>query len=252
MVGGEGVAAHDVELDQLRPPLIAVDPGLPGVAGRGDFARCGLRSRPAQIPARHQISARSPTWVGWMRSTRGSRPDRVCIRVSKQTRWMRCRDRTHHARRTMNRRVHGSTVTAVAVTVKMTTAQVSGDRLGQFPAAGGDGGEGGQFGAEPPQGPGGAVMHPDERPVQDVGVVAVVPGRRLRHGDHPARRAGSHTGHAPALIPAAADGSQHRAVATAGQAIWPIGWPGCAARTAARRRPGPGPPCALRRQAASA
>ena len=46
-----------------------------------------------------------PDLGGEMRSTRGSRPDRVCIRVSKQTRWMRCRDSTHQARRTTCRRV---------------------------------------------------------------------------------------------------------------------------------------------------
>ena len=49
-----------------------------------------------------------------MRRIRGSRPERVCIRVSKHTFWIRCRDRTHQARRVMNRRIGGSTVTAVA------------------------------------------------------------------------------------------------------------------------------------------
>ena len=79
----------------------------------------------AQIPARHQISARSPTCVGVMRSTRGSRPDRVCIRVSKQTRWMRWRDSTHQARRMMNRRVHGSAMTITADAVRMITIQAT-------------------------------------------------------------------------------------------------------------------------------
>ena len=40
MVRGEGVAAHDVELDELRPPLVAFDAGLAGQAGGGDF--CGV------------------------------------------------------------------------------------------------------------------------------------------------------------------------------------------------------------------
>ena len=199
MVRGEGVAAHDVELDQLRPPLVALDPGLPGVGRRRRSRRRGLRSPSAQIPARHQISARSPTWVGVMRSTRGSRPDRVCIRVSKQTRWMRCRDSTHQARRMMNRRVHGSTVTTVAVTVRMTTIQATVTALASSQAAGCDGGEGGQFGAEPPDRPGGAVMHLDERPVQDIRIVAVV------RADEccgivitPPAATGSHTGQARA------------------------------------------------------
>ena len=58
-----------------------------------------------------------------MRSTRGSRPDRVCIRVSKQTRWMRCRDSTHQARRTTCRRDGGTVSTAAATVARMITAQ---------------------------------------------------------------------------------------------------------------------------------
>ena len=35
---GEGVSAHDVDDDDLRPALGALDPGFPGVAGGGDLA----------------------------------------------------------------------------------------------------------------------------------------------------------------------------------------------------------------------
>ena len=39
---GEGVAAHDVEDDDLRPPAVALDPGLAGVARGGDLGRVQL------------------------------------------------------------------------------------------------------------------------------------------------------------------------------------------------------------------
>jgi hypothetical protein len=81
--------------------------------------------------------ARSPTSVGKMRNTRGSRPDLVCIRVSKQTRWMRCRDKMQHTRRVTCRRAGGSTVTSTAVMVTMTIVQVAAAALSssQMPAA---------------------------------------------------------------------------------------------------------------------
>ena len=121
-----------------------------------------------------------------MRSTSGSRPDRVCIRVSKHTFWIRWRDSTHQARRMMNRRACGTTVTAVPVMMRMTVSQAVVTALASS-----------HIPAVPvtrtmtsvrnrQMTPAALCAHLDERPVQDVGVVAVVAGRRLRHRDHPA------------------------------------------------------------------
>ena len=50
---GQGVAAHDVHLDQLRPPPVALDADLAGVAGRGDLRGVRLevgRADPGAAP----------------------------------------------------------------------------------------------------------------------------------------------------------------------------------------------------------
>ena len=95
----------------------------------------------------------------------------------------------------MNRRVHGKTVTVHGRCGEDDHHPGHGDGYGELPGTGCHGGQGGQFGAEPPDRPGGAVMHLRERPVQDIGIVAVVARGVLRHHDHPARVTGSHAGH---------------------------------------------------------
>ena len=141
MVRGEGVAAHDVEADELRPPLVALDAGLAGIAGGGDFGRVRfeiLGADPGAAPDQRAF----PDLGGGMRRTRGSRPDRVCIRVSKQTRWMRCRDSTHHARAdetagsTAGPDRHGRAVRMTSVQVAVTALASSQSQT----AAGGQGG----------------------------------------------------------------------------------------------------------------
>ena len=58
---GEGVAAHDVDGDQLRPPLRFLDAGFAGVAGGGDLAGVGFEVLEAD-PGAAPDQARSPTW----------------------------------------------------------------------------------------------------------------------------------------------------------------------------------------------
>ena len=53
MMRGKGVAAHDVEGHQLRPPLGPLDAGLTGVTRGSDFAGMGfevLRADPGAAP----------------------------------------------------------------------------------------------------------------------------------------------------------------------------------------------------------
>ena len=97
----------------------------------------------------------------------------------------------------MNRRACGTTVTAVPVMMRMTVSQavvtaLASSHIPAVPVT-----RTTSLGAEPPEHPGGGALAPDEHLVEEVGVVAVVAGRRLRHRDHPAHSAGSHTGHAP-------------------------------------------------------
>ena len=119
---GEGVAAHDVDGDQLRPPRRLGDAGFAGDSRRRRSRRCGLRGPRRRCQRGTSTQARSPTWVGRIHTIRDSRPDRVCMRVSKNTRCSRCRENTHQARRMMNRRVHGSANSAGTSPARMTGA----------------------------------------------------------------------------------------------------------------------------------
>ena len=76
------------------------------------------------MPARHQTVSRSPTLVGRVHRTTGSRPARVCSRASQHSRWNRWRASTHQNRRVMNRRDHGTAKMMPIAAARTTAAQM--------------------------------------------------------------------------------------------------------------------------------
>ena len=149
----------------------------------------------AQTPARHISQARSPTSVGRIRITRGMRPERVCMRVSQQTRWRRCRVCRHHARRVSERRVPGTPARVVIPAAVMSRAAVTGEGGGKPPGEAAERGEGVASVRQRHRCAGGAV-HAGGQVVEDVGVVAGValPGGGRGHGGSPPLGAGGRGG----------------------------------------------------------
>ena len=178
VVRGEGVAAHDVDTARAVPSAWSARCGLRGRSRRRRSRRCGLRSlRSRSRRGTRSVRVRRLRWGGCAGS--GTAVPTGCAsgfrRTPSAAGGARC---THQARRTTNRRGHGSSEQAVTT---MAARTISAQIDGAWPRRAADGGDArdendGQFGAEPPQDPGRAVVDLHRQAIQDVGVVAVVTG----------------------------------------------------------------------------
>ena len=174
--GREGVAAHDVHGDQLRPPLGLLDAGFAGVAGGGEFAGVGfevLEADPGAAPDQRRL-----THLGGADPQDQRQPPGPGVHAGFPEHPLDTVPGDHAPGPPGNEPARRTARSSTAVTMTARTTAAADERPGQGPVQAEVGpaedGEDGQFGAQPPQGTGGAGVQLGGEPVQHIGVVAVI------------------------------------------------------------------------------